>query len=55
MVIPEMSLFLKYFICIDAIALDYRMYLLHGQSSQNLLICISVVTPMNTLATAKGG
>jgi hypothetical protein len=51
---------LKYFICIDAIALDYRVnllvwYLLHWQSSQNLLICISVVTAMNMLATAKTG
>jgi hypothetical protein len=55
MVISQVSLFLKYFICIDAIALNYRTYLLHGQSSQNLLICISVVTPMNMLATARGG
>jgi hypothetical protein len=55
-----MSLFLKYFICIDAIALDYRVNLLvlcvlHWQSSQNLLVCISVVTAMNMLATAKAG
>jgi len=35
MVISQVSLFLKYFICIDAIAIDYRMYLLHGQSSRN--------------------
>jgi hypothetical protein len=28
MVISNMSLFLKYFICIDAIALDYRVNLL---------------------------
>ena len=27
MVISNMSLFLKYFICIDAIALDYRVNL----------------------------
>ena len=42
MVISNMSLFLKYFICIDAIALDYRvnllvLYLLHWRNSQNLL------------------
>jgi hypothetical protein len=48
-----MSLFLKYLICIDAIALDYRvnllvLYVLHWQSSQNLLVCIM-------LATAKAG
>ena len=55
MVISQVSLFLKYFICIDAIAIYYRMYLLHGQSSQNLLTCISVITPMNMLATAKAG
>ena len=51
---------MKYLFCIDAIALDYRVnllvwYLLHWQSSQNLLICISVVTAMNMLATAKTG
>jgi len=55
-----MSLFLKYLFCIDAIALDYRVillvwYLLHWQSSQNLLVCISVVTAMNMLAMAKAG
>ena len=60
MLISNMSLFLKYFICIDAIALDYRVillvwYLLHWQSSQNLLVCISVVTAMNMLAMAKAG
>jgi hypothetical protein len=48
----------KYFICIDAIALYYRvnllvLHLLYWQSSQNLLIYISVVTAMNMLATAK--
>ena len=37
MVISNMSLFLKYFICIDAIALDYRInllvwYLLHQRN-----------------------
>ena len=60
MLISNISLFLKYFICIDAIALDYRVNLLvlcvlHWQSSQNLLVCISVVTAMNMLATAKTG
>ena len=44
MVISNMSLFLKYFICIDAIALDYRvnpvLCLLHWRNSQNLLVCI---------------
>ena len=60
MVISNMSLFLKYFICIDAIALDYSVNLLvwcllHWQRSQNLLVCISVVTAMNMLATAKAG
>ena len=53
MVISNMSLFLKYFICIDAIALDYSVNLLvwcllHWQRSQNLLVCISVITAMNT-------
>jgi len=53
MLISNMSLFLKYFICIDAIALDYRvnlpvLRLLHWQSGQNLLVCIM-------LATAKAG
>jgi len=43
MVISQMSLFLKYFICIDAIALDYRvnllvLYLLGWQSSQNSIV-----------------
>jgi len=57
MVISNMSLFLKYFICIDAIALDYSVNLLvwcllHWQRSQNLLVCISVVTAMNM---EKGG
>ena len=60
MVISNMSLFLKYFICIDAIALDYRvnllvLYLLHWRNSQNLLICNSVVAAMNMLAMAKAG
>ena len=60
MVISNMSLFLKYFICIDAIALDYRvnllvLYLLHWRNSQNLLICSSVVAAMNMLAMAKAG
>jgi hypothetical protein len=46
-------LFLKYLICIDSIALDYRVdllvwYPLHWQRSQNLLVCISVITAMNT-------
>jgi hypothetical protein len=55
-----MSLFLKYFICIVGIALDYRvnllvLYLLHGRNSQNLLICHSVVAAMNMLAMAKAG
>ena len=58
MVISNMSPFLKYLICIDAIAVDYLgnllvFYLLHRQSSQNLLVCISVVTAMNMLPTAK--
>ena len=49
MVISNMSLFLKYFICIDAIALDYRvnlpvLRLLHWQSGQNLLVCIMLAT-----------
>jgi len=57
MVISNMSLFLKYFICIDAIALDYSVNLLvwcllHWPRSQNLLVCISVVTAMNM---EKGG
>jgi len=43
MVISNMSLFLKYLFCIDAIALDYRVnllvwYLLHWQRSQNLMV-----------------
>ena len=42
MVISQMSLFLKYFISIDAIALDYRVNLpvlyQHWQSSQNSII-----------------
>ena len=55
--ISKMPLFLKYFICIDAIPLDYRVdllvwYPLHWQRSQNLLVCISVITAMNT---EKGG
>ena len=55
-----MSLFLKYFICIDAIALDYRvnllvLYVLHWRNSQNLLICNSVVAAMNMLAMEKAG
>jgi len=49
MVISNRSLFLKYFICIDAIAVDYRvnlpvLCLLHWQSSQNLLVCIMLAT-----------
>ena len=60
MVISNMSLLLKYFICIDAIALDYRvnllvLYLLHWRNSQNLPICNSVVAAMNMLAMAKAG
>ena len=60
MVISKGSLNLKYLFCIDAIALDYRVNLLvlcvlHWQSSQNLLVCISVVTAMNMLAMAKAG
>ena len=60
MLISNISLFLKYLICIDSIALDYRVdllvwYPLHWQRSQNLLVCISVVTAMNMLAMAKAG
>ena len=60
MVISKGSLILKYLFCIDAIALDYSVNLLvwcllHWQRSQNLLVCISVVTAMNMLAMAKAG
>ena len=60
MVISNMSLFLKYLFCIDAIAVDYRvnllvLYLLHWRNSENLLICNSVVAAMNMLAMAKAG
>ena len=60
MVISKGSLILKYLFCIDAIALDYRVdllvwYPLHWQRSQNLLVCISVVTAMHMLDYGKGG
>src|SRR6516162_8900743 len=43
MMISKRSLFLKYLICIDAIALDYRvnllvLYLLDSESSQNSIV-----------------
>ena len=60
MLISNISLFLKYLFCIDAIAVDYRvnllvLYLLHWRNSQNLLICNSVVAAMNMLAMEKAG
>ena len=60
MTISKGSLILKYLFCIDAIALNYRVNLLvwnllHWQRSQNLLVCISVVTAMNMLDDGKKG